>query len=125
MGRIVVAIFCILLILGGGLFNLYYVDNICDDMLDSLDAALSSLDATGRDDGRALQAAFDIWEDNHPYLCTFIAHDQIDQVTSAFQRAEAFLQFETYDEYYAELLQLQALVHMVRTFDRPSIRSIL
>ena len=125
MSRIIVAIFCILLILGGGLFNLYYVDNICGDMLGSLDTTLSALEKSGRDDGQALEAAFGIWEDNHPYLCTFIAHDQIDQVTNAFERAEAFLQFETYDEYYAEVLQLRALIHMVRTFDRPSIRSIL
>ena len=125
MGRIIVAVFCILLILGGGLLNLYYVENICGGILDELATTLSSLETTGQDDGAALQAAFDIWDDKHPYLCTFIGHDQIDQVTSTFQRAQAFLQFETYDEYYAEVLQLQALIHVVRTFDRPSIRSIL
>ena len=90
-----------------------------------IDLSLAQLTETGEDDGRALTRAYDIWADFHTYLCTFIGHDQIDQVTNSFQRAMAFLSYGTYDEYLAELLQLKALVQMVQTFDRPSLRSIL
>ena len=125
MGRIAVAVGCILLIVVGGLINLHYIEALCDEITAQVESSLRSLAETGSDDGRSLQAAYDIWAGRHTYLCTFIGHDQIDQVTSAFQRAMAFLSYETWDEYLAELEQLTALLQMVRTFDRPSVRSIL
>lgn len=125
MGRIAVAVGCILFIVVGGLINLHYIESLCDEMSAQVEISLHSLAETGSDDGRSLQAAYDIWASRHTYLCTFIGHDQIDQVTSAFQRAMAFLSYETWDEYLAELEQLAALLQIIRTFDRPSVRSIL
>ena len=84
MGRIAVAAGCIILIVIGGLVSLHYVESVCDDILEQIDLSLAQLTETGEDDGRALTRAYDIWADFHTYLCTFIGHDQIDQVTNSF-----------------------------------------
>ena len=125
MGRIAVAAVCIVLIVAGGIVSLRCTNAVCGDILAQIDASLWQLTETGHDDGRALTAAYDTWTDFHTGLCAFIEHDQVDQVTASFQRAMAFLSYETHDEYLAELLQLKALVQMVQAFDRPTLRNIL
>lgn len=125
MGRIAVAAGCIAAILIGGFANLYYVASLCDEMLGIIDHSLEQLARTGADDADALAQAYDLWAQRHTYLCAFIDHEQIDQVTGSFQRAMAFASYETYDEYLAELLQLKALLEMIKSFDRPSLRTIL
>ena len=125
MGRIAVAAGCVVAILIGGFLSLNYVISLCDEMLDTIDQSLEQVARTGSDDADALTQAYDVWARHHTYLCAFIDHEQIDQVTNSFQRAMAFASYETYDEYLAELLQLKALLEMLKNFDRPSLRSIL
>lgn len=124
MWRIAVAICCILLIIGGGLYALYWTNSVCDQVMVGLKQAADSLERTGKDDGAGMEQAYRIWQRNIPIFSTFVIHDQVDAVSGAFQRARAFLEFETYDEYNAEIMQLIQLIDFVRDFDRPTLRSI-
>ncbi len=121
MGRIVTAVGCILLIIAGGAFNLYYIDGLCGEIAAQVELALQA----PADGGGSLQAARSLWDAHHTYLCAVVDHEQIDQVTGSFQRAMAFLGCQTYDEYTAELQYLLTLLQIIRGFDRPSLRNIL
>ncbi len=125
MGRLAVAIGCIIVIAAGGILNLLFTSSLCNDMLSQIEISRRQVERTGTDDAHALAQAADLWNRRSVYLSAFIGHDRIDDVTTSYRRALAFARQESFDEYLAELLELEALVRVVRDFDRPTFRSIL
>ena len=123
--RVATAFFLISLIICIGIVSSLQTRQLCDDILHHLTAIRQSIELHGIDRSDALPQAQQLWQESLPFVCSIMIHDRVDDISRGFTHAAAFLELGTYDEYLASVNELILNFHILKEYDRPSIRSIL
>ena len=123
--RVATAFFLISLIIFVGMVSSRQVTRLCDEVLYHLTTIRQSVERYGVDRSDALPQAQELWQQHLPFICSIIIHDRVDDISRDFAHAAAFLEMESYDEYLASVNELILNFHILKEYDRPSIRSIL
>jgi len=123
--RVATAFFLISLIICVGIISSLQVTRLCDDVLHHLTSIRHSVELYGSDRSDALPQVQALWQRYLPFVCSVMIHDRVDDISRDFAHAAAFLKMESYDEYLASINELILNFHILKEYDRPSIRSVL
>lgn len=116
--RMVVSIILLCGILISGILFVNSVDKVCFEVIKSTKTAAETYDIEMLND-----IQYD-WNNTSNYLSAFIPHEYVDTVTESLERAIAFLNHDTKDEFDAEITRFINQIEVIRQYDIPSVRSI-
>ena len=101
-----------------GFFLQRHINTVCADISELLHRAEQEIASP------PLEQAIDLWKDHQLVLTALTPHEEVDAVTQSLRRSLAFIYADNTEEFYASIAEALAELEVVRTFDRPSIRTI-
>ncbi len=121
--RVVTAVFLLAAIFLGGLAARSWVDRLCRDTEQPLEALWDQMQSRQYDPD-LLSLARERWERGLPVLSSLVAHDRLEQVSRQLAQAEGFLMMGELDECSAQLSEIQYLLTAIREYDHITLQSV-
>ena len=116
--RLIAAVLTFATAICSGILCTVYTDRLCSKMSSDITQAANDYDYT------ALSDIKHHWDKNAAVLSAFVPHEQIDEVTEILSRAMAFLSNNDRTEFDAEISSIQHHLHIIGTYDAPTIRAL-
>lgn len=121
--RVVTAVLLLAAIFLGGLAARSWVDRLCQDTAQPLEALWDQLQS-GQWDPDLLSLARERWERSLPILSSLVAHDRLEQVSCQLAQAEGFLMLGELEECSAQLNEIQYLLGAIQEYDHITLQSV-
>lgn len=123
--RVILAALILGALLAGGLLSLHQVARLCDRVSQPLEQLSAQFLHRQTGENALLERASAEWAQALPWLSSLISHDRLDGITGALFRAEGFLEAEEPGEALAELWDALRQLNLLRSYDLPTVQSLL
>ena len=99
----IAAVLLALFLLGLSLTGLFYTNYTADEMDRLLTEALKASQDQDRDKAVEFsEKAFEAWERQHRYLCTYMSHTKLETIDQSLAALSPLAAYETWDQFTAE-----------------------
>lgn len=113
-------------ILGGSLFNAYYIQNFADSLTQRLQGAEDMAERGAWEQASTItQQCLDDWHRRHAYLHIISRHADTDDILISFGAVTQYLQLEEMDQYAAENQELIAQITLLAEMEQPDWLNVL
>ena len=126
MKRLITSLVLIALILIAGLYSLYRVKNVRDEMILQIETVSTAVEEENLiliKSGVEKLCAY--WKEQEGTLIHYVRHTQIDDITKSIARLPAMAAYQTYDVLFAELNSIRWQIDHIWKSEIPSFDNIL
>lgn len=126
MKRVVIPLAIMVLILGGSLYNSFYVKDFTREIIVQLNQAQELVADEDWDKATTVtEKAYQDWQDKESYLYIFMRHNTIDDVLRTFRDVQQYLHLEELDQYAAANCDLVTQLELLAEMEQPSVGNVL
>ena len=120
MKRLVISSALLLVLLAIGVVSLFYVENVCSQTIEKSQTIKQEIYVQNYE--TAAQHIKDLesyWEENEKYLCLFVRHGEIEEISRQISELSDLLDYQDYSESSATLNRIIVIANHVKTTEKP------
>lgn len=120
MKRLVISSTLLLALLVIGVVSLFYIENVCSQTIEK--SQTIKQEVYTQDYEKAAKNIKDLesyWEENEKYLCLFVRHGEIEEISRQISELSDFLRYENYSEVSAELNRIIIIAEHIKATEKP------
>lgn len=116
MKQVIIMIICILILLGGGIGEIKYLDKSSVYILSEIDYVENAINNSNFDEaGKQINITFDNWTKIKNLWNVFIIHEEIDDIDEAIIELKEYIKFENEEECFVAIEKIKRdLEHTVK-----------
>jgi hypothetical protein len=126
MKRLWIAVFLLVIILAGTLWNISYLGRFTGELADVLTAAQAKAEADDWAGAASLtDEAFSLWESREPYLHITLFHSDTDEIYVGFREVMEYIGNREDGDYAAANAKLIAKLSLLYKMDQLNLENVL
>lgn len=120
MKRLIISCSLLIVLLAIGVVSLFYIENVCSQTIEKSQTIKQNIDR--QDYQTASQNIKDLesyWEENEQYLCLFVRHGEIEEISRQISELSDLLEYQDYSESSATLNRIIVIAEHIKATEKP------
>lgn len=120
MKRLIISCSLLIALLAIGVVSLFYIKNVCSQTIEKSQITKQSIDT--QDYQTASQNIKDLesyWKKNEKYLCLFVRHGEIEEISRQISELSDLLKYQDYSESSATLNRIIVIAEHIKATEKP------
>jgi len=120
MKRLVISCSLLIALLAIGVVSLFYIENVCSQTIEK--SQIIKQEVYTQDYETASQNIKDLksyWEKNEKYLCLFVRHGEIEEISRQISELSDLLRYKDDAEISAELNRIIIIAEHIKSTEKP------